>query len=54
MKISKELIEEFLKSPNKELSLPMIPINDIDSILCYELGFLDQGNFETNGWQYDF
>lgn len=54
MKINKELIENFLESPDKELSLPMMPIDDIDSILCYELGFSDQGDFETNGWQYDF
>lgn len=40
MKINKELIEKFLESPDKELSLPMMPIDDIDSILCYELGYI--------------
>lgn len=53
MKTNKQLIEEFIKSTDKELSLPMMPIDDIDNIM-QELGFLDQDDYDINGWSCDF
>ncbi len=50
---TRQIIEEFLNSSNKELKLSMIPIDDVDNIMS-ELNFLDCGDFETNGWQCDF
>lgn len=53
METTKQLIEEFIKSTDEELNLPMIPTDNIDDIM-QELGFLDQDDYETNGWQCDF
>ena len=46
MKTIKQLIEEFLNSSNKELDLPMIPIDDIDSIM-YQIGALEDWSLEV-------
>jgi hypothetical protein len=40
METIKQLIEEFLNSSNRELDLPMIPIDNIDSIM-YQIGALE-------------
>jgi hypothetical protein len=47
METIKQLIEEFLNSSNKELDLPMIPIDDIDSIM-YQIGALEDWSLEVN------
>lgn len=47
MKTIKQLIEEFLNSDNKELDLPMTPIDNIDDIMR-ELGALEDWSLEVN------
>lgn len=47
MKTIKQLIEEFLNSDNKELDLPMTPIDNIDDIMR-ELGALEDLSLEVN------
>lgn len=44
METIKQLIEEFLNSSNRELDLPMIPIDNIDSIM-YQIGALEDWSF---------
>jgi hypothetical protein len=47
METIKQLIEEFLNSSNRELDLPMIPIDNIDSIM-YQIGALEDWSLEAN------
>lgn len=47
METIKQLIEEFLNSSNRELDLPMIPIDNIDSIM-YKIGALEDWSLEVN------
>ncbi len=49
METIKQLIEEFLNSSNKELDLPMIPINDIDSIMA-QIGALEDWSLEISSY----
>jgi hypothetical protein len=49
METIKQLIEEFLNSSNEELDLPMIPIDDIDSIM-YQIGALEDWGLEINSY----
>lgn len=49
MKTIKQLIEEFLNSSNRELDLPMIPIDNIDSIMC-QIGALEDWSLEVNSY----
>ena len=52
----KETIANFLTSDEKEISIPMVPIRDVETILKEEHGFndLELDGGETNGWQIDF
>lgn len=46
-------IINFLSSNNEDLSIPMCPISKID-VIMKSLGFIDNKDYETNGWQCDF
>lgn len=48
----KDLIQEFINSPEESLKIPMAPIDDIKSCL-EDLGF-EETNYETNGWEVVF
>lgn len=47
MKTIKQLIEEFLNSSNRELDLPMIPIDDIDHVMA-QIGASGDWSLEVN------
>jgi hypothetical protein len=49
METIKQLIEEFLNSDNKELDLPMTPIDNIDDIM-QELGVFEDWGLEVNSY----
>lgn len=51
----KDKIEKFIRSEEKSISLPMIPISGFDDML-QEIGFdeMEMEGDETNGWQVDF
>lgn len=46
----KDVIIEFIDSEDKELELPMIPINDIDNIFK-DLNFVDNNNWSFGDWR---
>lgn len=49
----KQTIEQFLRSNEKSISVPMYPITKYKEIL-EELGFIDLEQYDTNGYQVDF
>lgn len=48
----KEIIEAFIQSEKREITIPMVPIEEIDEVM-EELGY-DQTEYNSNGWQVDF
>lgn len=46
-------LQDFFNNDIKKMSLPMIPIKDIENILESEFSF-GKSELDTNGWQVDF